>query len=698
MFNESTIRWFWSVIKGDGELTEIRLIDKKGKNKTYSGYFTDIETLLQALRPFANSGLGVYYTLNKINDACYGRSQHDCFLLNPTTTSDTDITAREYVLIDIDPERPSETNASDEEVAYAWTTAQRVHNYLRDQGFYAPVIAMSGNGIHLLYKVRFQNTKEREELVKNFLLALDMMFGDNRAHVDTSVSNASRISKLIGTVSNKGANTEERPQRESYIIQVPDNFECTDITYFEKVAATIPTKEKPSRSNRYAPQEDFDLEQFFRDHDIAIHSQSKFSGGIKYILEECPFNSSHKHPDAAVFKMSNGALGFKCLHNSCQQYTWRDFRLHFDPEAYDKKEYYAHLQRQQYYAPPPPPPPIPADLPTPEDPAKGKKWLQMSDIKYINPAKIPYIPSGIIALDKKIMGLMMGDVTILTGLPSCGKTSLIGNLVLNVAQRGEKAALWSGEMQDFRVQSWIDQMAAGKNYVRAKEGYDNLYFAPKDVCDRVNEWLDGKLFLYNNEYGCKWNQLFQDIQEVVDSENIKLVILDNLMALDLTFQGEKNDKQTQFIKEIKDYAKRKNIHILLVAHPRKETSFQLLRPDSIAGTSDLGNLCDNLFIMHRVGRDFEKRAKGFFEQWQIEDWKRFSVVIEICKNRSFGVSDFIVGMYYEKESRRLKNEIAEHIVYGWQDEARVQQTLPLDDLPPDNDEFDKAQELDDLPF
>ena len=296
------------------------------------------------------------------------------------------------------------------------------------------------------------------------------------------------------------------------------------------------------------------------------------------------------------------------------------------------------------------------------------------------------------------MGLMMGDVTILTGLPSCGKTSLIGNLVLNVAQRGEKAALWSGEMQDFRVQSWIDQMAAGKNYVRAKEGYDNLYFAPKDVCDRVKEWLDGKLFLYNNEYGCKWNQLFQDIQEVVDSENIKLVILDNLMALDLTFQGEKNDKQTQFIKEIKDYAKRKNIHILLVAHPRKETSFQLLRPDSIAGTSDLGNLCDNLFIMHRVGRDFEKRAKGFFEQWQIEDWKRFSVVIEICKNRSFGVSDFIVGMYYEKESRRLKNEIAEHIVYGWQDEARVQQTLPLDDLPPDNDEFDKAQELDDLPF
>ena len=51
MINESTIRWFWSALKGDGKLTEIRLLGKKGsKGKTYSGYFTDIEKLLQALR------------------------------------------------------------------------------------------------------------------------------------------------------------------------------------------------------------------------------------------------------------------------------------------------------------------------------------------------------------------------------------------------------------------------------------------------------------------------------------------------------------------------------------------------------------------------------------------------------------------------------------------------------------------------
>ena len=46
---------------------------------------------------------------------------------------------------------------------------------------------------------------------------------------------------------------------------------------------------------------------------------------------------------------------------------------------------------------------------------------------------------------------------------------------------------------------------------------------------------------------------------------------------------------------------------------------------------------------------------------------QFDSVIEICKNRSLGILDYFVGMYYEIESRRLKNSISEHIIYGWED-------------------------------
>ncbi|MGN1155697.1 MAG: hypothetical protein ACI4TK_05935, partial [Agathobacter sp.] len=103
-------------------------------------------------------------------------------------------------------------------------------------------------------------------------------------------------------------------------------------------------------------------------------------------------------------------------------------------------------------------------------------------------------------------------------------------------------------------------------------------------------------------------------------------------------------------------------------------------------------------IMHRVGRDFEKRAKGFFGDWIVQSFSKYDVVVEICKNRSYGVKDYLVGLYYEQESRRLKNEIAEYIVYGWQEDAGQQTSLNFDDLPPDNTEFSSIEDLEDLPY
>jgi hypothetical protein len=56
---------------------------------------------------------------------------------------------------------------------------------------------------------------------------------------------------------------------------------------------------------------------------------------------------------------------------------------------------------------------------------------------------------------------------------------------------------------------------------------------------------------------------------------------------------------------------------------------------------------------------------------------QYSNVLEVAKNRQMGVVDHLVGMYYEVESRRLKNSIAEHIVYGWQEEPQ-QVTIQYD--------------------
>ena len=657
--NEATIRQWYDIFKDNHELVEIRVLDPNTR-KTYSGYFTDIETLLSAIKPYDKCAL--YFTLNKIDDACYSREQHDKISTKvKATTSDNEILSRKWCLIDVDCEKPSDTNSTNEEKELAKVVVNNVYKFLRDEGFEKPVICDSANGYHLLYKQDMQSTPANTEVMKKFLQVLDMYFSTEKVKIDCSTYNASRICKLYGTYSRKGSNTKDRPQRMSYILQVPTEVKITPNEYFEKVASYLPEPEKKDRFNNYGASS-FDLDEFIKEHDIKVAKIEDGKDYRKYVLEECPFCSAHKAPDSALFKMKDGGYGFKCLHNSCSQYTFKDFRLKYDPQAYQRRDYreFQHKQRinSSYKEP---------FTPAVETEDKGKKWLQMSEIKRVNIEDLMCIPTGYTELDKKIVGLFAGELSILSGGNASGKTSWLDCVALNAVQKGFKVGIWSGEMQDWRFQNWIIQIAAGKAFTKRKEGYDNLYYVPNSITEKISAWLDEKLFLYNNNYGNNFQQIFSDVKTLVEEKSVQLIIIDNLAALDIdSYDGEKYTKQTKFVIELKEFAKQKNIHILLVCHPRKQMTF--LRKDSISGTADLTNISDKVFIIHRIGKDFEQKASEFLGNAKASELMDYDSIVEVAKDRQFGIVDYFAGMYYEQESRRLKNSIAEHIVYGWYDQ------------------------------
>ena len=123
-FNRDETRKALELLKPDGELFEIRGI--KGK-ENISGYFTDIESAVNALAGYSfrdSANWQLYFTLNQINPACYSRGQSNKFLSSSygnklTTTSKNDITSYRLILIDFDPQRPSETSSSNEELEAA---------------------------------------------------------------------------------------------------------------------------------------------------------------------------------------------------------------------------------------------------------------------------------------------------------------------------------------------------------------------------------------------------------------------------------------------------------------------------------------------------------------------------------------------------------------------------------------------------
>ena len=662
-------RWF-DILKNN-ELVEIRLI---GSNKTGSGYFTDAKTLIEAIKPYTDS-YNCYFTLNTINPACYSREQKDKIVLRPkNTTQDNEILIRNYVLVDLDPRRPSGVCSTKEESMKAYEKGKEVTKFLMDNGFYEPIVVFSSSGMHLYLKCELVNNEENTKLVKRFLNAISMLFSDDDVDCDTSVYNAARISRLVGSYSCKGANNDAtRPQRKCRFLSIPDEIKINDKEYFVKIANMYPEEELPSRENNYSTER-FDLEAFLQKHNIEVTKVENVADGKKYVLKHCIFNHSHTGKDAVIFQRNSGQIAYHCFHSSCQQYSWHDVRLMFEPDAYDRKDYKEFQAKQRRYSPN-----VEPFVPQEECEEKGKKWLQMSEIKKVNIEDLLCIPTGYDQLDNKIVGLFAGELTILSGANSSGKTSWLDCLALNAVHKGFKVGVWSGEMQDWRFQNWIMQIAAGKTYSKRKIGFDNLYYVPSQYTEKIASWLNDKLFLYNNNYGNNFKQIFSDIRDLVEREKVQMVIIDNLAALDIdSYDGEKYSKQTKFIIELKEYAKAKNIHIIVVCHPRKQITF--LRKDSISGTADLTNIADNVFILHRVGKDFEDRASEFLGSAKALELCSFSNIIEVAKNRRFGVVDYFVGLFYEPESRRLKNSVAEHIIYGWE-EVGVQSEIEYSETP-----------------
>lgn len=671
--NESQIRQWWSVFKGDGKLVEIRLL---GKN-TYSGYFANIETLIAQIKPYLDANnaqyygnLQAYFTLNEINADLYSREQRDVFVKKPkSTTTDGDIVRRCFVLIDLDPNRSAGISASNEEFEKAHLKAVDLYRYLIKEGFKEPIITRSGNGWHVYVTCDMPNDDEHNELVKKFLQSLSNMFSGGGVEIDEKVFNPARIDKLIGTWAKKGANSEERPWRIADIVKVPKDLSPNDDSLFQKVADLLPKEEPKTLPNQhrrmaYSNNQPFDLVSWMNEHGIR-YREKKSGKSTLYELEECPWIDQHsdrKKWDSALFVDNDGKITFNCTHSHCKGKTWHDVRLFYEPNAYDPKPQQYQYQRQ-YQVQQKPKYEIKEELPE-----LGEKWLSMSSIKKIDLSQIESVKTGFWELDKAIVGLNMSEVTILSGSNASGKSSWLNTLLLNIVNQGTKCALWSGELRPDILKTWIQMVAAGKFNLRQSQYGDGKLYVPNGIGERIDRWTDGKLFIYNNEYGNTWEQIFHDMRELL-KVGVKVFALDNLFSLNIDLlDGDKNNKQRELILQIKDFAKKNQVHIILVAHPRKVTTF--LRKNDISGSSDLQNAVDDIFIIHRVNNDFFRAGAEFFGQVEIQRFQGYGNVVEVAKNRMYGIVDLMVGMHYEIESRRFKNTPEENVRYGWEDEPQ----------------------------
>lgn len=215
-FNPSELTNLWLIKElNPSTILELRAI-KPGqvKIKLYKpDDFHSMEAIKLAFEKEAiklnEEGYNIYIVMNPISEGFNGRS-----------ASDDDIVCRELLLIDIDRAETAKAPANQFELDAALNLANTIKSYLKDEGWEEPITVMSGNGYHLYCKLdRIDNNEETKHAVEGFLKALAIKFDNNIVRIDTSVFNASRITKVVGTVARKGAESADRPYRMARVVK-----------------------------------------------------------------------------------------------------------------------------------------------------------------------------------------------------------------------------------------------------------------------------------------------------------------------------------------------------------------------------------------------------------------------------------------------------------------------------------------------
>jgi replicative DNA helicase len=315
-----------------GQLVELRLLDVHLQGQrfpaTMSGYFDSVELLADGAVKYGCAAKGVYVTLNPMNPALIARASNRLRTVGKRDplTSDTDITKRRWLPIDLDPGRPSGVSSTEQEHSLAVERAFEVREALRQMGWPDPIISDSGNGTHLLYRVEL--AANDNELVKRCLQALAQRFDDERVKIDQAVFNPARIWKLYGTISRKGDSVAERPHRLARILEAPA-MTTVPVGLLETLAHV--DEENASTRQASIPAAGFDIETWIAACGLDVEGPQPWNGGRRWRFPICPWDGAHTNKSAYIVQLPNGAIAAGCHHKGCGGKDWRALRDQLEP-------------------------------------------------------------------------------------------------------------------------------------------------------------------------------------------------------------------------------------------------------------------------------------------------------------------------------------------------------------------------------
>lgn len=294
--------------------------------------------------------------------------------------------------------------------------------------------------------------------------------------------------------------------------------------------------------------------------------------------------------------------------------------------------------------------------------------IDFSDIQDIDIDQIDGIRTGIKTLDRYLMKIFLGTLNIITGINGAGKSSFINQLIIQSLEEEKNVFLFSGELPNFQTKNWLNSVIAGQRYIDEKHSGEAVYYKVRPEAKRsIDNFYRGRLHIYEDGQPNTKTALMTTIEDAVRKYGVKLVILDNLTAINLECSDDnKYNKQSEFVMELIAFAKKFNVAIVLVVHPHKIDTMRRLTKMDVQGISAIIDLAHRIISLYRVQeKDKKGEPKLNGSGWKVPPIKD-DVLIDILKDRMLGYEGRSVGVFYDTSSRRFfLNEEDLDRKYSW---------------------------------
>lgn len=255
-----------------------------------------------------------------------------------------------------------------------------------------------------------------------------------------------------------------------------------------------------------------------------------------------------------------------------------------------------------------------------------------------------YFSTGWERLDR-IIKIKTGYLMVVSGYPSRGKSTFVDNLLVNLTkQYGFKHLIASFENTMGNYYKTIYEMYNQQPFWKLVNEDKNKAFE-KMLCADDFFFLNEHFILFDNNRVWSVDNICERAELEVMKHGIKTLVIDPYNRL----QNDYSDREDKYIGSILAklcmLAKRLNILVIFVAHPRKPDGESIPTMYSISGSSDWYNMADYGIIVHRDRDSFTQKLNN-------------SPIIHIQKVKNFVLGDPSGGkisLFYNTNKRILED-------------------------------------------